>query len=204
MVFFIEPPTLMLRLDAASLSSPQSSSSSVSPSFQINLHGLLLDSLSFDSTTSPSFLCSPLANLPVGVGVGMISSLNLKYQHSLKVSIIYIICPERYVPILCVQEISVTASRVETSWSPTHHQSLFHVITEVWNRVKDLQQLLKPEWSTGERTPEQPQVIGERLKKGISNLPLSLAVNLENMACHAIVGKHSRSVYNKNYCLTNV
>ena len=76
----------MVRLDAVSISTAQPSPSPQppSPSFHLNLHGLLLDSMSTYSSSS-SFLCSPLASLPAGVGVAVISTMNLRYQHSLKV-----------------------------------------------------------------------------------------------------------------------
>ena len=39
---------------------------------------------------------------------------------------------------MTVQEVSTTVSRVEANWSPTHHKSLFHVVTELLNEVRDL------------------------------------------------------------------
>lgn len=87
---YTEPPALMVRLDAVTLSSPQTPPSSPpppspSPSVQIHLHGLLLDSLSTLSSSSAPFLCSPLASLPTGVGVGVVNTVDLRYLHSLKV-----------------------------------------------------------------------------------------------------------------------
>ena len=113
-----EPPALMLRLDAISLSSSQSSLSPASPSptspfFQINIHGLLLDSLSFDDSSS-SFLCSPLASLPVGVGVGVVSNLNLKYQHSLKVCTYMYSCNHLSVSVQGIVTIPCTDTLIVT------------------------------------------------------------------------------------------
>ena len=75
----------MLRLDAVSLSSPPPSPS---PSLHVNLHGLLLDSLSCDPSSSSSFTCSPLASLPAGAGMGVVTTLDLRYQHHLKVNLL--------------------------------------------------------------------------------------------------------------------
>ena len=41
-------------------------------------------------------------------------------------------------PSFTVQEMSVTVSRVESNWSPTYHRSLFQVITDVWNGIKNI------------------------------------------------------------------
>lgn len=69
----------MLRVDAVSVSSPSSSSS-----VHLELHELLLENLSLTSPDRP-FLCSSIADLPKGVGVATISSLEVKYQEEIKV-----------------------------------------------------------------------------------------------------------------------
>ncbi len=76
----VDPPAVMLRLEAASLSS----SSPSSPSFHVDLHDLLLENLTLLSPDHP-FLCSSIANLPEGVGVATMSSLGVKYHHEIKV-----------------------------------------------------------------------------------------------------------------------
>ena len=42
--------------------------------------------------------------------------------------------------VVCVflQEVSMTVANLEANWSPTHHRSLFHVITAAWNEFKNL------------------------------------------------------------------
>lgn len=73
-----EPPAVMVRLDAASLSSLHP------PSFQLNLHGLLMDSMTLQSP-EPAFLCSPIASLPEGVGVAVLTTVGVKYDSTMKV-----------------------------------------------------------------------------------------------------------------------
>lgn len=73
-----EPPAVMVRLDAASLSSLHP------PSFQLDLHGLLMDSMTLQSP-EPAFLCSPIASLPEGVGVAVLTTMGVKYDSTMKV-----------------------------------------------------------------------------------------------------------------------
>lgn len=73
-----EPPAVMVRLDAASLSSLHP------PSFQLDLHGLLMDSMTLQSP-EPAFLCSPIASLPEGVGVAVLTTVGVKYDSTMKV-----------------------------------------------------------------------------------------------------------------------
>lgn len=69
----------MLRLDALSLSS------TTLPSMTFDLHSLLLDDLHLHSPEQ-DFYCSDIANLPQGVGVAMVTSSLIKYDHPNKVS----------------------------------------------------------------------------------------------------------------------
>ncbi len=73
----LDPPAIMGRLDAVSLSSAPSS-------VRVKLHDLLLENLSLPSTDRP-FLCSPVADLPEAVGVATVSSLDVTYQQEIKV-----------------------------------------------------------------------------------------------------------------------
>ena len=94
-----------------------------------------------------------------------------------------------------LQEVAVTVSRVESNWSPTHHRSLFHVITDVWNGIKTLTDVVRPEPHTKSAIAPRPHMtIGERMRRVISSLSLSLVVNLENAACHAAVDCSTKSV----------
>ena len=68
----------MVRLDAASLSSLGP------PSFHLDLHGLLMDDLTLQSA-EPAFLCSPIASLPTGVGVAVLTTVGVKHDANMKV-----------------------------------------------------------------------------------------------------------------------
>ena len=74
----LDPPAVMVRLDAASLSSLHP------PSFQLDLHGLLMDNMMLQSP-EPAFLCSPIASLPEGVGVAVLTTVGVKYDSTIKV-----------------------------------------------------------------------------------------------------------------------
>ena len=76
--FPLDPPAVMVRLDAASLSSLHP------PSFQLDLHGLLMDNMTLQSP-EPAFLCSPIASLPEGVGVAVLTTVGVKYDSTIKV-----------------------------------------------------------------------------------------------------------------------
>lgn len=98
----IEPPCTMLRLDAASLSTPSNHTPSSSPSqstppdhtpdpallymVSLKLHRLLLDDLQLHETTVP-FLCSSISNLSQGVGVAISDTVSLIYDHQIKVGV---------------------------------------------------------------------------------------------------------------------
>jgi len=73
-----DPPAVMVRLDAASLSSISP------PSFHLDLHGLLMDDMTLLST-EPAFLCSPIASLPTGVGVAVLTTVAVKHDAKMKV-----------------------------------------------------------------------------------------------------------------------
>ena len=74
----LDPPAVMMRLDAASLFSLHP------PSFQLDLHGLLMDNMTLQSP-EPAFLCSPIASLPEGVGVAVLTTVGIKYDSTIKV-----------------------------------------------------------------------------------------------------------------------
>ena len=76
-----DPPALMVRLDAVSLSATPTATT---PIIQLNLHGLLVENLS-PVFPEQGFLCSSIANLPEGVGVTIVNSLGVKYDHQIKV-----------------------------------------------------------------------------------------------------------------------
>ncbi len=76
----------MIRLDAVSFSAP-SPGPSPSHTFSLNLHELLLDDLHLPNADHP-FLCSSVANLPRGVGVGHANTISLLYDHQIKVGVV--------------------------------------------------------------------------------------------------------------------
>ena len=58
---------------------------------------------------------------------------------------------------------------------------------------------MRPELHVPSKQPviPQPDVIhvGEKMNKVVSSVPLSLAVNLENAVCHAVVSQSCRLVF---------
>lgn len=95
----IEPPALMLRLDAASLFAPPPDPSP-SHTFSLELHDLLFDDLRLPSWDEP-FPCLSVSNLPRGSGVGVADAASLKYDHQLKVSMVVWVWSAGCVGVVC-------------------------------------------------------------------------------------------------------
>ncbi len=104
LLFYLDPPCTMLRLDAASLAAPPPTSapadlpfsnqstpqspdySSLSHTATVNLHGLLVDNLCLQEASSMPFQCSSVSNLVQGAGVGFMDTFSLGYDHQIQVN----------------------------------------------------------------------------------------------------------------------